>query len=131
MSSVPDPQVFRDSDERKEQVNYYLSLVSTALVEYFNLIEKERECHNLPGDTVSCIPMVLLNLRLSLIRIQGMFRDPGIYIEFVKLIRLIEKVEASIRKTQLFGKSNVEELRRLVISFNKFRIEAENCKEVV
>ena len=76
MSSVPDPQVFSYSEERKEQVNYYLGLVSGLLIKYFKLIEQESECHKLPEGTVACIPMVLLNLRLSLIRIQGMFRDP-------------------------------------------------------
>lgn len=69
MSSVPDPQVFSDSEERKEQVNYYLGLVSGLLIKYFKLIEQESECHKLPEGTVACIPMVLLNLRLSLLRI--------------------------------------------------------------
>lgn len=131
MSSVPDPQVFSDSEERKEQVNYYLGLVSGLLIKYFKLIEQESECHKLPEDTVACIPMVLLNLRLSLIRIQGMFRDPGIYIAFVKLINQIEKNEASIRRTQLFNKSDVKELGTLVKSFNDFKTEIANCKEVV
>ena len=131
MSSVPDPQVFSDSDERKEQVNYYLGLVSGLLIKYFKLIEQESECHKLPEGTVACIPMVLLNLRLSLIRIQGMFRDPGIYLAFARLIKLIEKNEASIRKTQLFGKSEVKELGFLVKSFNDFKTEIANCKEVV
>lgn len=131
MSSVPDPQVFSDSEERKEQVNYYLGLVSGLLIKYFKLIEQESECHKLPEGTVACIPMVLLNLRLSLIRIQGMFRDPGIYIAFVKLINQIEKNEASIRRTQLFNKSDVKELGTLVKSFNDFKTEIANCKEVV
>ena len=131
MSSVPDPQVFSDSEERKEQVNYYLGLVSGLLIKYFKLIEQESECHELPEGTVACIPMVLLNLRLSLIRIQGMFRDPGIYIAFVKLINQIEKNEASIRRTQLFNKSDVKELGTLVKSFNDFKTEIANCKEVV
>lgn len=131
MSSVPDPQVFSDSEERKEQVNYYLGLVSGLLIKYFKLIEQECECHKLPEGTVACIPMVLLNLRLSLIRIQGMFRDPGIYIAFVKLINQIEKNEASIRRTQLFNKSDVKELGTLVKSFNDFKTEIANCKEVV
>lgn len=131
MSSVPDPQVFSDSEERKEQVNYYLGLVSGLLIKYFKLIEQESECHELPEGTVACIPMVLLNLRLSLIRIQGMFRDPGIYITFVKLINQIEKYEASIRRTQLFNKSDVKELGTLVKSFNDFKTEIANCKEVV
>ena len=131
MSSVPDPQVFSDSEERKEQVNYYLGLVSGLLIKYFKLIEQESECHNLPEGTVACIPMVLLNLRLSLLRIQGMFRDPGIYIAFVKLINQIEKNEASIRRTQLFNKSDVKELGTLVKSFNDFKTEIANCKEVV
>ena len=131
MSSVPDPQVFSDSDERKEQVNYYLGLVSGLLIKYFKLIEQESECHKLPEGTVACIPMVLLNLRLSLIRIQGMFRDPGIYLAFARLIKLIEKNEASIRKTQLFSKSEVKELGFLVKSFNDFKTEIANCKEVV
>lgn len=131
MSSVPDPQVFSDSEERKEQVNYYLGLVSGLLIKYFKLIEQESECHKLPEGTVACIPMVLLNLRLSLLRIQGMFRDPGIYIAFVKLINQIEKNEASIRRTQLFNKSDVKELGTLVKSFNDFKTEIANCKEVV
>lgn len=131
MSSVPDPQVFSDSEERKEQVNYYLGLVSVLLIKYFKLIEQESECHKLPEGTVACIPMVLLNLRLSLLRIQGMFRDPGIYIAFVKLINQIEKNEASIRRTQLFNKSDVKELGTLVKSFNDFKTEIANCKEVV
>lgn len=131
MSSVPDPQVFSDSEERKEQVNYYLGLLSGLLIKYFKLIEQESECHELPEGTVACIPMVLLNLRLSLIRIQGMFRDPGIYIAFVKLINQIEKNEASIRRTQLFNKSDVKELGTLVKSFNDFKTEIANCKEVV
>ena len=131
MSSVPDPQVFSDSEERKEQVNYYLGLVSGLLIKYFKLIEQESECHELPEGTVACIPMVLLNLRLSLIRIQGMFRDPGIYIAFLKLINQIEKNEASIRRTQLFNKSDVKELGTLVKSFNDFKTEIANCKEVV
>ena len=131
MSSVPDPQVFSDSEERKEQVNYYLGLVSGLLIKYFKLIEQESECHKLPEGTVACIPMVLLNLRLSLIRIQGMFRDLGIYIAFVKLINQIEKNEASIRRTQLFNKSDVKELGTLVKSFNDFKTEIANCKEVV
>lgn len=131
MSSVPDPQVFSDSEERKEQVNYYLGLVSGLLIKYFKLIEQESECHKLPEGTVACIPMVLLNLRLSLIRIQGMFRDPGTYIAFVKLINQIEKNEASIRRTQLFNKSDVKELGTLVKSFNDFKTEIANCKEVV
>ena len=131
MSSVPDPQVFSYSEERKEQVNYYLGLVSGLLIKYFKLIEQESECHKLPEGTVACIPMVLLNLRLSLIRIQGMFRDPGIYLAFARLIKLIEKNEASIRKTQLFGKSEVKELGILVKSFNDFKTEIANCKEVV
>lgn len=131
MSSVPDPQVFSDSEERKEQVNYYLGLVSGLLIKYFKLIEQESECHKLPEATVACIPMVLLNLRLSLLRIQGMFRDPGIYIAFVKLINQIEKNEASIRRTQLFNKSDVKELGTLVKSFNDFKTEIANCKEVV
>lgn len=131
MSSVPDPQVFSDSEERKEQVNYYLSLVSGLLIKYFKLIEQESECHKLPEGTIACIPMVLLNLRLSLIRIQGMFRDPGIYIAFVKLIKQIEKSEASIRRTQLFGQNDVKELGIMVKSFNDFKTEIANCKEVV
>lgn len=130
-SSVPDPQVFSDSEERKEQVNYYLGLVSGLLIKYFKLIEQESECHKLPEGTIACIPMVLLNLRLSLLRIQGMFRDPGIYIAFVKLINQIEKNEASIRRTQLFNKSDVKELGTLVKSFNDFKTEIANCKEVV
>lgn len=131
MSSVPDPQVFSDSEERKEQVNYYLGLVSGLLIKYFKLIEQESECHKLPEGTIACIPMVLLNLRLSLIRIQGMFRDPGIYIAFVKLIKQIEKSEASIRRTQLFGQNDVKELGIMVKSFNDFKTEIANCKEVV
>lgn len=131
MSSVPDPQVFSDSEERKEQVNYYLGLVSGLLIKYFKLVEQESECHKLPEGTIACIPMVLLNLRLSLIRIQGIFRDPGIYIAFVKLITQIKKCEASIRKTQLFDKSDVNELGVLVKSFNDFKTEIANCKEVV
>ena len=131
MSSVPDPQVFSDSEERKEQVNYYLDLVSGLLIKYFKLIEQESECHKLPEGTVACIPMVLLNLRLSLIRIQGMFRDPGIYMAFVKLINLIKTNEKSIRRTQLFGKSEVKELGVLVKSFNDFKTEIANCNEVV
>lgn len=131
MSSVPDPQVFRDSEERKEQVNYYLGLVSGLLIKYFKLIEKESECHKLPEGTVACIPMVLLNLRLSLIRIQGMFRDPGIFIAFARMIKLIERNEATIRKTQLFGKSEVKELGILVKSFNNLKTEIANCNEVV
>ena len=131
MSSVPDPQVFSDSEERKEQVNYYLGLVSGLLIKYFKLIEKESECHKLPEGTVACIPMVLLNLRLSLIRIQGMFRDPGIFIVFARMIKLIERNEATIRKTQLFGKSEVKELGILVKSFNNLKTEIANCNEVV
>lgn len=131
MSSVPDPQVFSDSEERKEQVNYYLGLVSGLLIKYFKLIEKESECHKLPEGTVACIPMVLLNLRLSLIRIQGMFRDPGIFIAFARMIKLIERNEATIRKTQLFGKSEVKELGILVKSFNNLKTEIANCNEVV
>lgn len=60
-----------------------------------------------------------------------MFRDPGIYLAFARLIKLIEKNEASIRKTQLFGKSEVKELGILVKSFNDFKTEIANCKEVV
>lgn len=131
MSSVPDPQVFSDSEERKEQVNYYLGLVSGMLIKYFKLIEQESECHKLPDGTVACIPMVLLNLRLSLIRIQGMFRDPGIFIAFARMIKLIERNEATIRKTQLFGKSEVKELGILIKSFNNFKTEIVNCNEVV
>ena len=131
MSSVPDPQVFSDSEERKEQVNYYLGLVSGLLIKYFKLIDKESECHKLPEGTVACIPMVLLNLRLSLIRIQGMFRDPGIFIAFARMIKLIERNEATIRKTQLFGKSEVKELGILVKSFNNLKTEIANCNEVV
>ena len=131
MSSVPDPQEFSDSEERKEQVNYYLGLVSGLLIKYFKLIEKESECHKLPEGTVACIPMVLLNLRLSLIRIQGMFRDPGIFIAFARMIKLIERNEATIRKTQLFGKSEVKELGILVKSFNNLKTEIANCNEVV
>ena len=131
MSSVPDPQVFSDSVERKEQVNYYLGLVSGLLIKYFKLIEQESECHKLPEGTVACIPMVLLNLRLSLIRIQGMFRDPGIFIAFARMTKLIERNEATIRKTQLFGKSEVKELGILVKSFNNLKTEIANCNEVV
>ena len=131
MSSVPDPQVFSDSVERKEQVNYYLGLVSGLLIKYFKLIEQESECHKLPEGTVACVPMVLLNLRLSLIRIQGMFRDPGIFIAFARMTKLIERNEATIRKTQLFGKSEVKELGILVKSFNNLKTEIANCNEVV
>ena len=112
-------------------MNYYLDLVSGLLIKYFKLIEQESECHKLPEGTIACIPMVLLNLRLSLIRIQGMFRDPGIYITFVKLINLIKTNEKYIRRTQLFGKSEVKELGVLVKSFNDFKTEIANCNEVV
>ena len=131
MSSVPDPQVFSNSEERKEQVNYYLGLVSGLLIKYFKLIEQESECHKLPEETVACIPMVLLNLRLSLIRIQGMFRDPGMFTAFVRLSKLIKKNEESIRRTQLFGKSELKGLGVLVKSFNDFKTEIANCNEVV
>lgn len=131
MSSVPDPQVFSDSNERKEQISYYLELVSNLLVEYLKMIRQEYGHHNLSKTTVDCIPMVLLNLRLSMIRIQGVFRDPSVYVEFVWLIKEIETNESNIRRAKLLDCRNLECLAALIERFNVFKTHVNSCKDVV
>lgn len=131
LSSVPDPQMFNDSDERKEQISYYLGLISNMLSEYFRLIERESETHQLCESTITCIPMVLLNLRMSIIRLQGILRDPIIYIKYETLKKNIENLETSIRRSHLLCESDVSALRKLRKDFNEFKAEIDRCKEIV
>lgn len=131
LSSVPDPQMFSDSDERKEQVTYYLRLISAMLTEYFRLIEKESETHQLHEATIACIPMVLLNLRMSIIRLQGILRDPIVYIKYEALKKNIEKLETSIRRNHMLCESEVTGLKGLMKEFNEFKAEIERSKEIV
>lgn len=131
MSSVPDPQVFSDSNERKEQISYYLGLVSNLLIKYFELINKESKNNCISRETVECVPMVLLNLRLAMIRLQGAFRDPSLYIDFIRLMKQIEKNESAIRRTKLLDCEKVQELAALINQFNNFKAQIDNCKEVV
>ena len=131
LSSVPDPQMFSDSDERKEQISYYLGLTSNLLAEYFKLIEQEHERHQLRKANISCIPMVLLNLRMSIIRLQGVLHDPVIYIKYEELKGKIETVETSIRRDPLFGQDNLADLNTLIKQFNEFKSEIDRCKEIV
>lgn len=131
LSSVPDPQMFSDSDERKEQISYYLGLTSNLLAEYFKLIEQEHERHQLRKANISCIPMVLLNLRMSIIRLQGVLHDPIIYIKYEELKGKIETLETSIRRDPLFGQDNLADLNTLIKQFNEFKSEIDRCKEIV
>lgn len=131
LSSVPDPQMFNDSDERKEQISYYLGLISNMLSEYFRLIEQESETHQLHGATITCIPMMLLNLRMSIIRLQGILRDPIIYIKYETLKKNIENLETSIRRSHLLCENDVSALRKLMKDFNEFKAEIDRCKEIV
>ena len=131
LSSVPDPQMFSDSDERKEQITYYLRLISAMLTEYFRLIEKESETHQLHEATIACMPMVLLNLRMSIIRLQGVLRDPIIYIKYEALKKNIENLETSIRRDHMLCESEVAALKNLIKEFNEFKAEIERCKEIV
>lgn len=123
--------MFSDSDERKEQISYYLSLTSNLLAEYFKLIEQEHERHQLRKANISCIPMVLLNLRMSIIRLQGVLHDPVIYIKYEELKGKIETVETSIRRDPLFGQDNLADLNTLIKQFNEFKSEIDRCKEIV
>lgn len=131
LSSVPDPQMFNDSDERKEQISYYLGLISNMLSEYFRLIERESEIHQLCESTIACIPMVLLNLRMSIIRLQGILRDPIIYIKYETLKKNIENLETSIRRNHLLCENDISALRKLMKDFNEFKAEIDRCKEIV
>ena len=97
LSSIPDPQLLYSSSDRKNQLVFYMRLMSKHFANYLGLLKKENQKNELSGDIVLHLPMMLLKLRLALIRIHGISADYDLHIFFFKLTNKIKMIEDLVR----------------------------------
>lgn len=129
LSSIPDPQLLYNCTDRKEQLSYYLHIMSELLGNYTASIEKENAKHELPKTMITHIPMVLLNLRLALVRIQGISNKYDVHIFFYELTLYIKNTEEIIRKRQSLENDFVFKLKKILGDFNELISMLDNCNE--
>lgn len=129
LSSIPDPQLLYSSSDRKNQLVFYMRLMSQHFVKYLELLKKENQKNELSGDIVLHLPMMLLNLRLALIRIHGISADYELHIFFFKLTNKIKMIEDLVRDKAVINGDVIGEVEEIYGDFNELIIMIGNKSE--
>lgn len=129
LSSIPDPQLLYSSSDRKNQLVFYMRLMSKHFAKYLELLKKENQKNELSGDIVLHLPMMFLNLRLALIRIHGISADYELHIFFFKLTNKIKMIEDLVRDKAVINGDVIGEVEEIYGDFNELIIMIGNKSE--
>lgn len=119
LSSIPDPQLLYSSSDRKNQLVFYMRLMSKHFAKYLSLLKKENQENKLSEDIVFHLPMMLLNLRLALIRIHGISADYELHIFFFQLTNKIKTIEDQVRDKSVVNGDVIGEVEKIYGDFNE------------
>lgn len=119
LSSIPDPQLLYSSSDRKNQLVFYMRLMSKHFAKYLRLLKKENQENELSEDIVFHLPMMLLNLRLALIRIHGISADYELHIFFFQLTNKIKTIEDQVRDKSVVNGDVIGEVEKIYGDFNE------------
>lgn len=119
LSSIPDPQLLYSSSDRKNQLVFYMRVMSKHFAKYLGLLKKENRENELSEDIVLHLPMMLLNIRLALIRIHGISADYELHISFFRLTNTIKTIEDQIRDKAVINENLIREVENIYGDFNE------------
>ena len=119
LSSIPDPQLLYSSSDRKNQLVFYMRLMSRHFAKYIVLLKKENQKNELSEDIALHLPMMLLNLRLALIRIHGVSANYELHIFFFKLTNKIKVTEDRVRDKSVINEEVIREVEKIYGEFNE------------
>ena len=131
LSSISAPQLLYSSSDRKNQLVFYMRLMSKHFANYLGLLKKENQKNELSGDIVLHLPMMLLNLRLALIRIHGISADYDLHIFFFKLTNKIKMIEDLVRDKAVINGDVIGEVEKIYGDFNELIIMIGNKKRII
>lgn len=119
LSSIPDPQLLYSSSDRKNQLVFYMRLMSKHFAKYLSLLKREIQENKLSEDIIFHLPMMLLNLRLALIRIHGISADYELHIFFFQLTNKIKTIEDQVRDQSVVNGDVIGEVEKIYGDFNE------------
>lgn len=119
LSSIPDPQLLYSSSDRKNQLVFYMRLMSKHFAKYLVLLKKENQKNELSEDIALHLPMMLLNLRLALVRIHGISADYELHIFFFKLTNKIKMIEDQVRDKSVINEEVIGDVEKIYGEFNE------------
>lgn len=119
LSSIPDPQLLYSSSDRKNQLVFYMRLMSRHFAKYIVLLKKENQKNELSEDIALHLPMMLLNLRLALIKIHGVSANYELHIFFFKLTNKIKMIEDQVRDKSVINEEVIGDVEKIYGEFNE------------